>query len=205
MRKRNLILGGLAVFIGLGAVGTAAGGSSNAADTTATATTPPAAATASPAVADATTAPAVADATTAPSVAPEAAGTVTIGQPIKVDDDLTVTVLDAKYSTGSQYLKPAKGYVYMGLKVRYEAANEAYVSSNDWNVLADGSKQGHWTIVGDDAWEPALMIDKLAAGASTEGWITFEVPKPANVAEVRFDNKPFSDDPAQMVLKVQTH
>jgi len=203
MRKRNLLLGGLAVFIGLGAVGAAAGGSSTAAGGSSTAGASDPTVSTPPTVANAASAAPVA--TIDPTTVPDAAGAATIGQPIKVDDDLTVTVLDAKYSSGSEYLKPAKGYVYLGLKVRYEANHEAFVSSNDWNVLADGAKQGQWTITADDAWKPILSLDKLAAGASTEGWIAFEVPKPATFAEVRFDNKMFSDDAAQMVLKVKAN
>ena len=87
------------------------------------------------------------------------------------------------------------------MKVRYEASDEGFVSSSDWNVLSDGTKQGKWAILIDDAWEPTLPFDELSAGASVEGWIMFELPKPTKYAEVRFDNDLFSDD-AQLVMKV---
>jgi hypothetical protein len=186
VRTRNFIIGGVALVIGLAAVGSATGGSKDSLGSTA-ATPPPAA-----------NAPAAPAATSAPAA--EAA--VKVGQPVKVDDNLTVTVLDAKYATSNgQFQKPAAGYVYMGVKVRYEASHEAFVSSGDWNVLADGTKQGQWAILIGDNWEPTLPFSQLAAGASVEGWMTFEVPKPAKFAEVRFDNKMFSDDAPQLVTK----
>ena len=213
MRKRNLIIGGVATFLVLGAIGAAAGGS--AAETAATTpTTAPAASTAPVATTEPvpsvepveTDAPVATDepVATATTEAPAAAANeVKVGQSIKVDDKLTVTVLDTKIATSNgQFQKPAKGYVYVGLKVRYEASEEALVSMNDWNVLADGTKQGEWTILIGDKWEPTLPFDQLAAGASVEGWITFEMPKPAKFAEVRFDNNLFTDDAPQLVLKV---
>ncbi len=192
MRTRNLIIGGVAVFLGLAAVGAANDNTST--DST---TTPAVAANAQAAPA-ATPAPAAPAATSAPA----AGNSAKIGQPVKVDDKLTVTVLDVTYATSNgQYQKPAAGYVFVAAKVRYEASDETLVSSGDWDVLADGTKQGQWTILMGDKWEPSLPFDTLAAGASTEGWITFEVPKPAKFAELRFDNDLFGDGPAQMVVK----
>ena len=215
MRKRNLIIGGVATFLVLGAIGAAAGGS--AAETAATTpTTAPVASKAPVAITEPVPAAEVEEVllrsdrvevkhvATATTEVPAAAGNeVKVGQSIKVDDKLTVTVLDTKIATSNgQFQKPAKGYVYVGLKVRYEASEEALVSMNDWNVLADGTKQGQWTILIGDKWEPTLPFDQLAAGASVEGWITFEMPKPAKFAEVRFDNNLFTDDAPQLVLKV---
>ena len=105
------------------------------------------------------------------------------GEPVDVGD-ATVTILDAKYANSvGEYQKPADGYVYFALKVRYEATDgEILVNSGDWNVLADGKKQGQWTIVINDDWDPGLTFDTLTTGATTEGWITFEVPEPTDTS-----------------------
>lgn len=197
VRKRYLIIGGIATIITLGAV-SAGGGSTDASTPTTTTVAQAPAAPAEDTGSVATGKPVAAPT----SEAAETGSQAELGKPVKVDDDLTVTVLDAKIATkNGDYQKPAKGYVYLGIKVRYEATAESLVNMGDWNVLADGSKQGQWALLVGDKWEPTLPFDQLAAGATTEGWITFEVPKPDKYAEIRFDNDFFSDEP-QLVLQV---
>ena len=189
MRKRNLILAGVGIVVGLSALG-AAGGSASA--------TPP---TSSNAAVEAPVAEAPAAET--PAVVESDGVTMAAkGEPVDVGD-ATVTILDAKYAKSvGEYQKPADGYVYFALKVRYEATDgEILVNSGDWNVLADGKKQGQWTIVMNDDWDPGLTFDTLTTGASTEGWITFEVPEPTDGFRVQFDNSMFSDEP-QFVAEI---
>ena len=198
MSKRKIIIGGLVVFVGLAAIGAAAGGA-EAEPTDAVATIQPAD------EVEATSAPAdeVAATEEPAAEAPEGGSTATIGNPVQIDDNLTVTVTDAKWAKSiDEYQKPAKGYVYVALKVKYESKDsEVLVNSADWNVLADGERQGQWTIVMNDKWEPSLTFDTLAAGATTEGWMTFEVPAPKDSIEVRFENDLFSDEP-QLTLDI---
>jgi hypothetical protein len=45
-----------------------------------------------------------------------------------------------------------------------------------------------------DKYEPALAFEELRPGASLEGWIVFEVPRPAASVTLVYDPSFFSDD-----------
>ena len=188
MRKRNLVLAGVGIFVGIGALGSLGG------SPTTTPTTSPNGNASVEATQTVEATQSVAEAT--PATAADGDVLVAKGEPVDVGD-ATVTILDAKYADKvGQFQEPADGYVYFALKVRYEATDgETLVNSGDWNVLADGTKQGQWAIVVNDAWDPALTFDTLTTGATTEGWITFEVPKPTDNFRVQFDNDMFNDEP----------
>jgi hypothetical protein len=118
-----------------------------------------------------------------------------LGKPIVVDG-LQITVLKAQVSTGSTYFRPPSGYIWVGYKVRFKAIDGARtVSVSDWVTLADGSRQGEWTIASVDSWDPVIGLTELRQGASTTGWITFEVPKPKKYIRLIYDPSLFSDDP----------
>ena len=192
MNKRNIIIVGAVVMVGLIGVGAAAGGSSSADGATPSADTTQPVASSAP-VAETTPAAPVESPTT-PEADPDSGRKVGLNEATKVGD-VTVTVLDAKISKGTQYQKPAKGHVFFAMNVRYEAADqETFVSSSDWTVLADDKQQGQWTFVMNDDWDPTLTFEALASGAVSEGWIVFEVPTPKSEIVARFDNDLLSDD-----------
>jgi hypothetical protein len=109
MSKRNIIIGGIAVVIGLAAIGAAAGGAeADPTDAVAPTNAPVAAV-------DATAEPAAetpeAEVTEEPAAeAPEGAAPVAIGGAVQIDDNLTVTVTDVKSAKSvGEFQKPAGG------------------------------------------------------------------------------------------------
>ena len=118
LNKRNIIIVGAVVMVGLIGVGAAAGGSSTADGATpSNGTTQPVSSSAP--VAETTPAAPVESSTT-PEADPDSGRKVGLNEATKVGD-VTVTVLDAKISKGTQYQKPAKGHVFFAMNVRYEA------------------------------------------------------------------------------------
>jgi hypothetical protein len=123
------------------------------------------------------------------------ARSVSLNQTVTVDG-VDVTIKEAHWAAAiDEYQKPPAGYVYVASKVALKSNRDAeFVSANDWTALADGTKQGTWTIAIGDKYEPALAFEELRPGASLEGWIVFEVPRPAASVTLVYDPSFFSDD-----------
>ena len=166
--KKLVIYGGIGVLV-LAALGAAAGGSGN------NGVTPGVSASASQQA---------------------AAGSVKadLNTPVTVDG-VELTILDAQASKGSEFIKPAAGYVFVGYKVRAKALDDSmFVSLSDFSALTDGNKQAKSTITGDKAWEPLLSVEEVRAGATTEGWVVFEAPEPQDFIRLVYDPSLLSDD-----------
>lgn len=118
----------------------------------------------------------------------------TIGKPVTIDG-IQITIRKVEWTEGSTFWHPPKGYIWVGYKITMKAVEESrVVSSSDFVALADGTKQGEWTITGDEDWQPLLSLTELRAGASTTGWIAFEMPKPAKYIRLIYDPSFFSDE-----------
>lgn len=116
------------------------------------------------------------------------------GQPGTVDG-MTVTVLEATWSRGEEFIKPASGHVYVGFKVRLQATGSGkFASLADFSALADGTRQGQ-SAIAVTGWEPMLSIEQLQPGASIEGWVAFEVPEPSSFVRLVYDPNVLTDGP----------
>lgn len=122
-----------------------------------------------------------------------------VGQSVSVEG-MEVTILEVHYSAGTEFQHPAAGYVYVGAKVRVKAnADNKFASLTDWSALADGSRQGSMATVQINAWAPALLIEQLQPGATIEGWLSFEVPKPTSFVRLVYDANSLASGPTVYV------
>lgn len=117
-----------------------------------------------------------------------------IGKPVTIDG-IQITIRKVQWTKGSTYWHAPKGYIWVGYKITMKAVDGSrVVTASDFTALADGTKQGEWTITGDEDWRPLLSLTELRAGASTTGWIAFEMPKPAKYIRLVYDPSYFSDE-----------
>jgi hypothetical protein len=117
-----------------------------------------------------------------------------LGKPVTIDG-IEITILKSRWSTGASYWAPPKGYIWAAYQIRLKAIGESrLITSGDWVALADGTRQGEWTITGISSWEPLLSLTDVRAGASTTGWIVFEMPRPKKTIELIYDPSFFSDE-----------
>jgi hypothetical protein len=146
--------------------------------------------------------PGIAGTTTQPGGGDAGARTARLNTPATIEG-VEVTVAEASYRESiDEYQKPAAGYVFVAFKLRLTAIDAAkFVSANDWSVLADGTRQGKWTVVISDQWEPILSLEEVRPGATTEGWVVFEVPRPTSFVRLVYDPSFFSSD-ARLTLDV---
>jgi hypothetical protein len=117
-----------------------------------------------------------------------------VGAPVTIEG-VEVTIKDVQFSNGSEFLKPANGYVWVGYNIQLKALDGSkFISSSDWTALTDGDQQGKWTITGSEDWEPVLSLEELREGATTSGWVVFEVPEPDDYVRLVYDPSFFSDE-----------
>lgn len=120
--------------------------------------------------------------------------TARLNQPVTVEG-VTITIKKAETSAGTEFIKPAAGQIYIGYLINYKADDEEQlVNSSDWTALSDGTKQGQWTVAGNEDWQPLLSFDQLRPNAETEGWVVFEVPEPQEFVRLEFDPSFFSSE-----------
>ncbi len=103
-----------------------------------------------------------------------------VGEPIQLVDALdgselgSVTVLSFKKYSSLSSLEPERGYVWVGVKVRYVASGA--FSFNPFDFVAHDDRRTQYESAGHDL-IPSLDSGTLAKGRKKEGWISFEVPK----------------------------
>ena len=113
---------------------------------------------------------------------PEPKTTYTVGETAE-DKDIKVTLVSAEQSTGSQFLTPADGNIYVVLEFEIEnnsntdisvsslASFEAYCDDYSVNMLYDNKNQ---------------LDGSVAAGKKMNGVIGYEVPADFKTLEVKF-------------------
>ena len=111
-------------------------------------------------------------------------------------DGVRITVLTVKSARGFEFQQPPAGYFFVAYEVAAGAVDDDHlVSSSDFTVSADGTRQGRSAFVIVDQWEPLLSFEEVKKGKTISGWIVFEVPEPAEYVELAYDARLFSEQP----------
>lgn len=111
-----------------------------------------------------------------------------VGQTVKVGDTWQMQILSAKMSTGSQFVKPKAGNVYLIVTVSAKnlSSSEQVISSLVQFHLQDSSGQQYQIALDPDA--GATLDGKVEAGSPRRGVLTYEVPKGTKSFTLGFEN-----------------
>jgi hypothetical protein len=111
-----------------------------------------------------------------------------VGQLVKVGDTWQIDILSAKTSTGSQFMTPKAGNVYLIVTVSMKniSSQEQNVSSLAQFNLADQDGQKYTeTLLPDSG---ATLDGKVEAGSPLKGNLAYEIPKGTHFLQFSFQN-----------------
>ena len=120
-----------------------------------------------------------------------------MGDVLETDDIRITYMASGVYKTGTQFLKPAEGNMYIFLRffVENTGSGDKTVTSFDFDCYADGySCDGFYGA--DDSLSASLSPGRTATGA-----VYFEVPKDADEIEVEYEVDFWSDKKVKFVYE----
>ena len=119
-----------------------------------------------------------------------------------VFENLKITAVEIKESTGSEYLAPEEGNIFVGVKFLVEN-----VSSEDQTVSSlllfeayTDDMKSDLSITASTSFEGGTIDGTIAPGKKMEGWYAIEVPADWGTVEIQMKNELLSSSTAKFVF-----